>query len=324
MTKQLKLSEIVPEHLFGKRLDQVLAEMFPDYSRSRIKEWILASSVQVNGQPCAIPRQKMLGGEQIDILAAIPEEERFDAEQIDLDIVFEDEHILVINKPAGLVVHPGAGNQDGTLLNALLHHCPAIAEVPRAGIVHRLDKDTTGLMVIAKTIPAQTHLVEAMQAREITREYEAVCYGTMTAGGTVKQPIGRHQTKRTLMAVNENGKPAVTHYRVMEKYRAHTRLRLRLETGRTHQIRVHMTFISHPLVGDPVYGGRPRPPRQADESLLQLLRNFKRQALHAIMLKLAHPITGQILEWHAPLPDDLIALNAALRADTLLHGMDFV
>jgi 23S rRNA pseudouridine1911/1915/1917 synthase len=324
MTKQIKLSQIVPDHLFGKRLDQVLAEMFPDYSRSRIKDWILADAVFVNQQLCNTPRQKMLGGEQIDITAELPEDERFEAEHIDLNIIFEDEHILVINKPAGLVVHPGAGNRAGTLLNALLHHCPAIAEVPRAGIVHRLDKDTTGLMVIAKTIPAQTHLVEAMQAREITREYEAVCFGAMTGGGTVNRPLGRHPTKRTLMAVIENGKPAVTHYRVMEKYRAHTRLRLRLETGRTHQIRVHMTFISHPLIGDPVYGGRPRPPRQADESLLVMMRNFKRQALHAIMLKLAHPITGQLLEWHAPLPDDMVALNAALRADTEKHGMDFV
>ncbi|WP_423187161.1 23S rRNA pseudouridine(1911/1915/1917) synthase RluD [Alishewanella sp. d11] len=324
MTKQIKLSQIVPDHLYGKRLDQVLAEMFPDYSRSRIKDWILADAVLVNQQLCNTPRQKMLGGEQIDITAALPEDERFEAEPIDLDIIFEDEHILVINKPAGLVVHPGAGNSDGTLLNALLHHCPGIAEVPRAGIVHRLDKDTTGLMVIAKTIPAQTHLVEAMQAREITREYEAVCFGAMTGGGSVNRPLGRHPTKRTLMAVIENGKPAVTHYRVMEKYRAHTRLRLRLETGRTHQIRVHMTFIGHPLIGDPVYGGRPRPPRQADESLLVMMRNFKRQALHAIMLKLAHPITGQLLEWHAPLPDDMVALNAALRADTQKHGMDFV
>lgn len=324
MTKQIKLSQIVPDHLYGKRLDQVLAEMFPDYSRSRIKDWILADAVLVNQQLCNTPRQKMLGGEQIDITADLPEDERFEAEPIDLDIIFEDEHILVINKPAGLVVHPGAGNSDGTLLNALLHHCPGIAEVPRAGIVHRLDKDTTGLMVIAKTIPAQTHLVEAMQAREITREYEAVCYGAMTGGGSVNRPLGRHPTKRTLMAVIENGKPAVTHYRVMEKYRAHTRLRLRLETGRTHQIRVHMTFISHPLIGDPVYGGRPRPPRQADESLLVMMRNFKRQALHAIMLKLAHPITGQLLEWHAPLPDDMVALNAALRADTQQHGLDFV
>jgi 23S rRNA pseudouridine1911/1915/1917 synthase len=324
MTKQLKLSEIVPDHLFGKRLDQVLAEMFPDYSRSRIKEWILADAVQVNGSLQNRPREKLLGGEQIDILAELPEDQRFEAEAIELNIVYEDEHILVINKPAGLVVHPGAGNADGTLLNALLHHCPGIGEVPRAGIIHRLDKDTTGLMVVAKTIPAQTHLVEAMQAREITREYEAVCHGAMTGGGTIDEPIGRHPTKRTHMAVSQSGKPATTHFRVMEKYRAHTRLRLRLETGRTHQIRVHMTFVNHPLVGDPVYAGRPRPPRKADEQLLTILRNFKRQALHAAMLRLAHPITLEILEWHAPIPDDMVQLNAALRADTVEHGLDYV
>ncbi len=230
---------------------------------------------------------------------------------------------MVINKPAGLVVHPGAGNADGTLLNALLHHCPSIAEVPRAGIVHRLDKDTTGLMVIAKTIPAQTHLVEAMQEREITREYEAICHGTMTAGGTVDEPIGRHPTKRTHMAVTSSGRPAVTHYRVMEKFRAHTRLRLRLESGRTHQIRVHMTYINYPLVGDPVYAGRPRPPRKADEALLTVLRAFKRQALHAAMLRLAHPITSEIMEWHAPIPDDMVELTLALREDTDIHGLDF-
>ncbi|WNO61500.1 23S rRNA pseudouridine(1911/1915/1917) synthase RluD [Rheinheimera sp. MMS21-TC3] len=322
MTKQLKLSEIVPDHLFGKRLDQVLAEMFPDYSRSRIKEWILAGAVKVDGEVNTKPRDKVLGEERIDILAEIPEEVRFTAEAIDLNIVYEDEHIMVINKPAGLVVHPGAGNADGTLLNALLHHVPSIAEVPRAGIVHRLDKDTTGLMVIAKTIPAQTHLVEAMQAREIVREYEAVCHGTMTSGGTIDEPIGRHPTKRTHMAVTQSGKPATTHFRVMEKYRAHTRLRLRLETGRTHQIRVHMSFNNYPLVGDPVYAGRPRPPRKASEQLLTTLRGFKRQALHAVMLRLAHPITSEILEWHAPIPDDMVQLNAVLREDTAEHGFD--
>lgn len=323
MIKQLKLSEIVPDHLFGKRLDQVLAEMFPDYSRSRIKDWILADAVQVNGQIQNKPREKLLGGEQIDILAVLPQEVRFEAEAISLNIIYEDEHILVINKPAGLVVHPGAGNHDGTLLNALLHHCPEIAEVPRAGIIHRLDKDTTGLMVVAKNIPAQTHLVEAMQQREITREYEAVINGTMTAGGSVDQPLGRHPTKRTLMAVIESGKPAVTHYRVMEKFRAHTRLRLRLETGRTHQIRVHMAFIGHSLLGDPVYGGRPRPTRQASDDFLQLLRNFKRQALHAAMLRLAHPVSSEILEWQAPLPDDMLQLIEALRADTEQFGLDY-
>jgi len=322
MTKQIKLTETVPDHLYGKRLDQVLAEMFPDYSRSRIKEWILAGWVKVNNRLCDTPREKLLGGELIDIEAELPEDERFDAEPIELNIVFEDEHIMVINKPAGLVVHPGAGNHDGTLLNALLHHCPGIAEVPRAGIIHRLDKDTTGLMVIAKTIPAQTHLVEMMQHREITREYEAVVHGTMTAGGMVDEPIGRHPTKRTHMAVVSSGKPAVTHYRVMEKFRNHTRIRLRLETGRTHQIRVHMTYINYPLVGDPVYAARPRPPRKAEQKLLDVLKAFKRQALHAAMLRFAHPVTLELLEFTAPIPADMTELTLSLREDTKIHGMD--
>ncbi|VEA71991.1 Ribosomal large subunit pseudouridine synthase D [Serratia rubidaea] len=202
------------------------------------------------------------------------------------------------------------------MLNALLYHYPEIADVPRAGIVHRLDKDTTGLMVVAKTVPAQTRLVEALQAREITREYEAVAIGTMTAGGTVEEPIARHSTKRTHMAVHPMGKPAVTHYRIMEHFRAHTRLRLRLETGRTHQIRVHMAHISHPLVGDPLYGGRPRPPKGASEAFIHTLRGFDRQALHATMLRLYHPISGIQMEWHAPLPQDMVDLIDALKADT--------
>ncbi len=217
----------------------------------------------------------------------------------------------------GLVVHPGAGNPDGTVLNALLHHHPEIINVPRAGIVHRLDKDTTGLMVVAKTIQAQTHLVKNLQAREnFTREYEAVCNGTMTAGGMIEKPIGRHATKRTHMAVHEMGKPAITHYRVAEKFRAHTRLRLRLETGRTHQIRVHMAYLNHPLIGDQLYGGRPRPPRNATQGLTEQLREFKRQALHAIKLSIAHPITGEKMTWEAPVPEDMIKLVAALREDT--------
>lgn len=225
----------------------------------------------------------------------------------------------MINKPKDLVVHPGAGNPDGTVLNALLYHCPEIAEVPRAGIVHRLDKDTTGLMVVAKTIPAQTKLVRDLQKRKITREYEAIASGIMTKGGTVDQPMARHPTKRTQMAVHPMGKPAVTHYRIMERFRNYTRLRLRLETGRTHQIRVHMAHIAHPLLGDQTYGGRPRPPKGTSEEFLTVLRHFQRQALHAIMLRLAHPITGEIMEWHAPLPDDFVELVEALKQDYLLH-----
>ena len=322
MSEIIQHKEIVPDSCLGKRLDQTLAIMFPDYSRSRLKEWILAGKVSVNNDVLTRAREKMYGGESIDINAEVEAELRFEAQNIDLDIVYEDDDILVINKPAGLVVHPGAGNPDGTVLNALLHHYPAIDVVPRAGIVHRLDKDTTGLMVVAKTIAAQTNLVEALQLREITREYEAVANGLMTAGGVVDEPIGRHATKRTHMAVTFSGRPSVTHYRVMEKYRLHTRLRLRLETGRTHQIRVHMAHITHPLVGDPVYGGRPRPPKNSTPELLHKLRSFKRQALHAAMLSLYHPITGELMTWHADLPADFVELVELLQEDTKLNAKD--
>ena len=316
MAQQVQLTATVSESQLGQRLDQTLAELFPDYSRSRIKEWILDRRVTVNGVMVDTPKEKVLGGELVAIDAEIEEAQRWEPQDLPLDIVYEDEDIIVINKPRDFVVHPGAGNPDGTVLNALLHHYPAIMDVPRAGIVHRLDKDTTGLMVVAKTVPAQTHLVDSLQRREITREYEAVAIGNMTEGGTVEQPISRHSTKRTHMAVHPMGKPAVTHYRIMEHFRAHTRLRLRLETGRTHQIRVHMSHISHPLVGDPLYGGRPRPPKGASEAFITTLRGFDRQALHATMLRLYHPISGIEMEFHAALPQDMVDLIAALKADT--------
>ncbi len=322
MAEKIQHKDSVPESCLGKRLDQTIAQMFPDYSRSRLKDWILAGSVTVNGTVQTRAREKMYGGEIIVINAEVEAEQRFDAQNIPLNIVYEDSDILVINKPAGLVVHPGAGNPDGTVLNALLHYCPALEVVPRAGIVHRLDKDTTGLMVVAKTIAAQTNLVESLQLREITREYEAIANGVMTAGGLVDEPIGRHATKRTHMAVTFSGRPSVTHYRVMEKFRLHTRLRLRLETGRTHQIRVHMAHITHPLVGDPVYGGRPRPPRNATPELLSVLRGFKRQALHAAMLSLYHPITGEEMTWHAELPEDFVELVTLLQKDTKLNATE--
>ncbi|KKZ57077.1 23S rRNA pseudouridine(1911/1915/1917) synthase RluD [Haemophilus haemolyticus] len=316
---QITLSaEVQPEQM-GHRLDQTLAELFPEYSRSRLKTWIEADLVKLNDRITNIPREKVLGGEKIEITVEVEDETRFEPENIPLNIVYEDDDIIVINKPKDLVVHPGAGNPNGTVLNALLYHYPPIAEVPRAGIVHRLDKDTTGLMVVAKTIPAQTKLVRDLQKRKITREYEAVASGIMTKGGTVDQPMARHATKRTLMAVHPMGKPAVTHYRIMENYRNYTRLRLRLETGRTHQIRVHMAHIAHPLLGDQTYGGRPRPPKNASEDFMEVLRNFKRQALHAVMLRLAHPITGEMMEWYAPLPDDFVELLNALKADYLEH-----
>ncbi|MCO6545625.1 MAG: 23S rRNA pseudouridine(1911/1915/1917) synthase RluD [Gilliamella sp.] len=316
---ELRLSTEIEQSQLGMRLDQALSELFPDYSRSRIKDWITNNKVAVNNIIVNKPKEKVLGGEIITINAEIEQEIYHQPEDIKLNIVYEDSDILVINKPRDLVVHPGAGNPDGTVLNALLHYYPDIARVPRAGIVHRLDKDTTGLMVVAKTIMAQTHLVESLQLREITREYEAVVMGIITAGGTVDQPITRHPTKRTHMAVFPTGKPAVTHYRVMEKYRLHTRLRLRLETGRTHQIRVHMAHIAHPLIGDPLYGGRPRPPKGASESFIQTLRDFNRQALHATMLRLYHPITGEQMEWHAPIPEDMQKLIKFLQEDTERH-----
>lgn len=316
---QLILSAEVRLEQMGQRLDQTLAELFPDYSRSRLKTWIEGDLVLVNGQINNVPRSKVYGGEQVEITVEVDYETRFEAENIPLDIVYEDEHILVINKPKDLVVHPGAGNPKGTVLNALLYHYPEIAEVPRAGIVHRLDKDTTGLMVVAKTIPAQTKLVRDLQKRKITREYEAIASGIMTKGGTVDQPMARHPTKRTHMAVHPLGKPAVTHYRIMERFRDYTRLRLRLETGRTHQIRVHMAHIAHPLLGDQTYGGRPRPPKNASEELMRVMREFKRQALHAVMLRLAHPISGEMMEWYAPLPADFVELVEALKADYQLH-----
>ena len=309
MSQQIRLNATVADSQLGQRLDQALAELFPDYSRSRIKEWILDNRVQVNDKIINKPKEKMLGGEKIEVDALIEEDVRWEPQNIPLNIVYEDDDILVINKPRDLVVHPGAGNPDGTVLNALLYRYPEIVNVPRAGIVHRLDKDTTGLMVVAKTVPAQTHLVEALQRREITREYEAV------AGGLVNEPISRHPTKRTHMAVHPMGKPAVTHYRVMEHFRAHTRLRLRLETGRTHQIRVHMAHIHHPLIGDQLYGGRPRPLKGASEEFRDTLRRFDRQALHATMLRLYHPITGIEMEWHAPLPDDMVELIRVLKVD---------
>lgn len=319
--KSISLNGDLPPEAFNTRLDQCIAQLFPEYSRSKLKEWILTDCVSINGKVVNTPRLKMKGGETIQIHAeqSIQVEDR--PEIIDLDIIFEDEHILVINKPAGLVVHPGAGNQSGTLLNALLAHVPDIQHIPRAGIVHRLDKETTGLMVVAKTLSAQTSLVEQLQSRSMGREYEAVVMGNLIAGGSIDENIGRHATKRTLMAVRQSGKPAVTHYRVKRKYRAHTYLRLKLETGRTHQIRVHMAHIKHPLVGDIQYGGRARLPKHASDSFIAALREFKRQALHAIQLTLTHPASDERMTWKAALPDDFLSLLSELDKDAEQNGL---
>lgn len=318
---QISLQASIPMDYFDVRLDQAIARLFPDYSRTKLKDWILEGNVSLDGEVVRTARVKVKGGEDVTIEASQEVQVHNEAQDLALNIVFEDEHLLVIDKPANFVVHPGAGNMSGTVLNALLHHCPSIENVPRAGIVHRLDKDTTGLMVVAKTLVAQTGLVDQLQSRSMGREYEAVVLGNMVAGGMVEGNIGRHPSKRTLMAVTETGKPAVTHYRIIQKYRAHSHIRLKLETGRTHQIRVHMAHIKHPLVGDIQYGGRTRLPKHASDEFIACLRGFKRQALHAVQLSLTHPVTQQAMSWRAPLPDDFSNLLSQLSQDREEHGM---
>jgi len=314
MSDRIRLSAQVSPESGGQRLDQVAAQLFPDYSRSRLQGWIKDGSLLVDGE-VKRTRDIVLGGERLELDAEREIQGEWQAEAIDLDIIYEDDALLVINKPAGLVVHPAAGHQDGTLLNALLHHAPELAKVPRAGIVHRLDKDTTGLMVVAKTIKAQTDLVAQLQARTVSREYECVVIGVMTAGGKVDQPIARHGTQRQKMAVVAGGKTAISHYRVINRFRAHTHVKVKLETGRTHQIRVHMSYIHFPLVGDPVYGGRLRIPPGASPELIKELREFPRQALHARRLELEHPTDGRHMSWQVPLPQDMQHLLALLRED---------
>jgi 23S rRNA pseudouridine1911/1915/1917 synthase len=309
-------AKIGPE-LAGKRLDQALAQLFDDYSRSRLQAWTKAGRVTVNGAQLR-PRDKVTLGDRVELRALMEDQVECRPQPIPLDIVYEDEHLLVINKPADMVVHPAAGNPDGTIQNGLLYHDASLIELPRAGIVHRLDKDTTGLMVVAKTQLAYTRLVAALAAREVKREYRALVVGKLNVGATIEQPIGRHPTQRTRMAVNPMGKPAITHYRVLEKFRTHTLLRVNLETGRTHQIRVHLAHMRHPIFGDPVYGGRLQIPAGADDGLKEIMRNFKRQALHAKRLGFEHPATGKPMQWEAPLPDDMAELLEALRAD--MHG----
>jgi 23S rRNA pseudouridine1911/1915/1917 synthase len=313
----------VPLAAAGRRFDQALAEMFPDYSRSRLSGWIKSGAVTLDGAQ-APPRQLLRGGEQVLLQVELEVEVSSEPEAIALEIVHEDEYLLVLNKPAGLVVHPGAGNPAGTLLNALLHHDPKLAELPRAGIVHRLDKDTSGLMVVARTLPTYTALVDLLSRHEVERQYEAVVLGTMVAGGTVDAPIGRNMGDRLRQAVRdeETGKRAVTHYRLRERFRAHSLLQCQLETGRTHQIRVHMAHINHPLLGDPMYGGGLKLPKGASQELITVLRGFRRQALHAERLSFVHPITGETLTFNAERPADQVLLVEALRADLAVHGSD--
>ena len=313
----------VPLAAAGRRFDQALAELFPDYSRSRLTAWIKSGAATLDGTT-APPRQLLRGGEHVRLEAELEAEVESAPEAIALAIVHEDAHLLVLDKPAGLVVHPGAGNPSGTLLNALLHHEAKLAELPRAGIVHRLDKDTSGLMVVAKTLPAMTALVEMLSRHDVERQYEAVVLGSMVSGGTVDAPIGRSMGDRLRQAVRdeESGKHAVTHYRLRERFRAHSLIQCNLETGRTHQIRVHLTHIGHPLVGDPLYGGGLKLPRRAEPELAAALRGFRRQALHAERLAFEHPVTGEALAFDAERPADMTALIAALRDDLAAHGHD--
>jgi 23S rRNA pseudouridine1911/1915/1917 synthase len=304
----------LPPESAGLRFDQALARALPQYSRARLKTWIESGAVQVDGRPLR-GKDRVLGGEQVRIRAELPVAERVQAEAMPLAVVFRDRSLLVVDKPAGLVVHPGAGNARHTLQNALLALDPKLALVPRAGLVHRLDKDTSGLLLVARTPEAHTALTAAMAARQITREYLAVCTGVLTGGGTINEPIGRHRTQRTRMAVRSDGRPAVTHYRIERRFRAHTLVRVTLETGRTHQIRVHLAHIGFPVVGDPAYGGRRRIPKGSSPALAAELRAFPRQALHAARLKLAHPLTHREHEWRSPLPEDMQHLLAALEAD---------
>lgn len=314
MIASVRLNAAIPVEQAGRRFDQALADMFPQYSRSRLQQWIRQGAVTLDGQ-LASPKYRVAGGERVVIDAEMPVEGEVAAEDIPLDIRFSDEHLLVVNKPPGLVVHPAAGNRAGTLQNALLFLDPALAAVPRAGIVHRLDKDTSGLMVVARTLEAHHSLVAQLQARSVHREYLAVVQSVLTAGGSVDLPIGRHPVDRLRMAVSASGKSALTHYRVLDRYSGHSLIEVRLETGRTHQIRVHMAHLHYPLVGDPLYGGRPRLPRGASERLRETVMAFPRQALHARRLEVLHPQSGSAVAWEAETPPDLQALIDVLESE---------
>jgi len=298
----------------GLRLDQALAERLPEFSRSRIQQWIEQGNARVDGRQWR-SRDRVRGGEEVELTPVLEIEPSSIAQPIALDILAEDEHLLVLNKPAGLVVHPAAGNPDGTLLNALLHHDATLAQLPRCGIVHRLDKETSGLLVVARSLQAHHSLVRQLQARNMGREYLALVVGEPGTGARIDAAIGRHPVQRKRMAVVSGGRQAVSDYRLVERFRGHTLLAVKLSTGRTHQIRVHMRHAGYPLVGDPVYGARPRPPKGAASVLVRALRSFPRQALHARRLTLQHPLTGELLAWEAPLPEDLDGLLRLLRED---------
>ncbi len=313
-TADNKTIRTVPEDFSGLRLDQALAKMFPEFSRSRLKAWLLAGHITVDGESLR-PRDPVIGGERVALTARPEVSVSALPEPIVLSVVYEDSSLMIVNKPAGLVVHPGAGNRHGTLMNGLLHHAPELEELPRAGIIHRLDKDTSGLLLVPKTLTAHTALVRQLADREIARHYLAVCVGVLTGGGTIDAAIARHPVDRKRMSVQDSGKPAITHFSVRERFRAHTYIDVRLETGRTHQIRVHFAHRRHALLGDPVYGGRLALPRGAGDRLIEALRRFRRQALHAARLEFAHPDSGERVSFEAQLPADFEQLLDALRED---------
>ena len=315
--KILQQQLILDESAVGQRLDQALSERLPDYSRSVIQQWIRQGFVRLNDNTPRT-RDKVYAGDRIELDVPATTKTSDRAEPIEFEIVFQDEHLFVINKPAGLVVHPAAGHVSGTLVNGLLAVDPALEQLPRAGIVHRLDKDTTGLMVVARSLPAHAGLVEALQARRVKREYVAIVRGVITAGRRVEQPIGRHPVDRKRMSVQRNGKEAITHFSVHERFRAHSLIDVQLETGRTHQIRVHMAWLHHPLVGDPVYGGRQAVPSGVSPALEQVLRDFHRQALHARRLGFVHPVIGETMLFECELPSDMRQLLTVLRDDQRL------
>lgn len=301
------LTIIIPERMTGDRLDVALSEMLPDYSRSKITAWIKSGDALINNKAFK-PKDKVNGSQVVMLSLNKKQNNDWSAENIALNIVFEDEDIIIINKPFGLVTHPGAGNWNGTLANALLYYDPKLSKLDRAGIVHRLDKNTSGLMVIARNEKSQKYLVEQLQSHSVVREYSAIVYGHMISGGSVNDPIGRDPKDRIKQAVSSNGKDATTHYRVIDRFKSHTHVKAILETGRTHQIRVHLSHIGYPLLGDPMYGGRVRFPKKANEILKESLLGFKRQALHSKKLTLNHPSTGELMSWKAPLPDDMLKL----------------
>lgn len=307
VTAQVELTEIVPGELAGERFDRIAAELFDEFSRSRLQKWIADGHLKVDGEKLR-PREKLSEGAKLSLAVVLEEEGDWQPEAMSLKILYEDESLIVVDKPADLVVHPAAGNRDGTLLNGLLYQYPELINLPRAGIVHRLDKDTSGLMVVARTLQAHNHLVDQLQARSVSREYLALVNGTPVAGATIRTCYGRHPGQRLKMAVLPRGKDAITHFRVERRFPNHTLLKVNLETGRTHQIRVHLAHMKYPIVGDPLYGGRPRVPAGASQELRDALQQFPRQALHAAKLELEHPATGELCSWRSELPDDMAGL----------------